>query len=299
MHSFQSHSFRPLARGDILVPRALTRLTYCSHAVISLLTVATISCDAITEPEFPAAAVLIEPPRVYTMWWRLTEACSGVTGDFSSIRWYDVPDASQIVVAGRPEQGYWWSDGDRIVLAGQDLLAGQLVRHEMLHALIGGGHPQEYFTDKCGGVVACGGPCLTEAGDTPAPPAAALTIDVTDLSVESGIQTSDASVSTDSGWAAITVSARNPRNEPVWVSLRTVAPNEKASATFGYDFQCTSGGCGSGGEYKFVWDDKIGFAAGQTRRYVFDRKIEPGTYTFRGFFNIDTTSSTTVQSSAK
>ncbi len=281
------------------MPRALNRLIFCSQAVISLLTVATISCDGITEPDFPAGAVLIDPPRVYTMWWRLTEACSGVTGDLASVRWYDVPNASEIVVAGSPEQGYWWADGDRIVIAGKDLLAGQLVRHEMLHALIGAGHPHEYFMDKCEGVVACVGPCLHEAGDTPVPPADAVTIDVTDLSIESDVQTSDASVATDSGWAAITISARNPRGEPVWVSLRTVAPNEKASATFGYDFHCISGGCGSGGEYNFVWDDKIGFAAGQTRRYVFDRQVEPGTYDFRGFFNIDTVSSTNFQISAQ
>lgn len=240
----------------------------------------------------------MDPPRVYEMWWGLTESCSGITADFSRVRWYQIPNASEFVVGDTPAGGYWSSEGNRIVMAGKELLDGPLVRHEMLHALTRAGHTHEYFIDKCGGVVACEGSCLTEAGDTPLPPADALTIDVTDLAVETSIQPLDASISTDSGWAAFTITARNPRNDPVWVSLRTVAPNEKASATFGYDFQCTSGGCGSGGEYNFVWDDKIGFAAGQTRRYVFDRQVEPGTYTVRGFFNIDTTSSTAFKISA-
>jgi hypothetical protein len=240
----------------------------------------------------------MDPPRVYEMWWGLTESCSGIAADFSHVQWYQVPNVSQIVVAGSPGQGYWWSDGNRIAIAGKAVFDGQLVRHEMLHALTRGGHTHEYFMDKCGGVVACVGPCLTEAGDTPAPPADALTIDVTDLAVESYVQASDAPIPTDSGWVALTITARNPRNEPVWVSLRTVVPNEKASATFGYDLHCTSGGCGGGGGYNFVWDDKIGFAAGQTRRYVFDRHVEPGTYALRQFFNIDTTSSTTFQISA-
>ena len=241
----------------------------------------------------------MDPPRVYKMWWALTESCSGITADFSRVRWYHLPNASEFVVGDTPVGGYWSSKENRVVMAGKEVFDGQLVRHEMLHALTGPSHTHEYFMDKCGGVVACQGSCLTEAGDTPPPPADAVTIEVTGLSVESGIQTSDAPVSTDSGWAALTITARNPRNEPVWVSLRTIAGNDEASATFGYDFQCTSGGCGSGGEYKFVWDDKIGFAAGQTRRYVFDRQVEPGTYTLREFFNIDTTSSTTFQISAQ
>jgi hypothetical protein len=242
----------------------------------------------------------MEPPRVYAMWWQLTESCSGITGDFASIHWYQIPNASQVVVRADTAQGYWWSEGNRIVIAGSQILQGQLVRHEMLHALTGAGHSHGYFVEKCGGVVACEGTCLTEAGDTPAPPADALTIDVTDLAVETGIQPSNASISTDSGWAAITITARNPGNEPVWVSLRTVAGNENASATFGYDIQCTSGGCGGDGEeYQFVWDDKIGFAAGQTRRYVFDRQLDPGTYSVREFFNADTTSATTFEVSSK
>jgi hypothetical protein len=169
----------------------------------------------------------------------------------------------------------------------------------MLHALTGPRHPHEYFIDKCGGVVACEVDCLAEAGEDPAPPIDAPTINPGDLSVESIMQPPDASISTDSGWAAITITARNIRTVPVWVRMTAVAPAEPAAATFGYVFQCISGGCGSGDEYSYVYADKVGFAAGQTRRYVFDRQLRPGTYSVRGFFNIDSTTTTTFQVSAQ
>jgi hypothetical protein len=254
--------------------RSINRGAFRGRAVAGLLTLVTVSCGEITGP-FPQGAVLIDPPRVYEMWWRLTESCSGITGDYSHVRWFQVPNASEILVNGRPYQGYWTQAQDRIVI-------------EMLHALTGEHHTHEYFMDKCGGVVACQEECLTEAGDAPPPPADAPTIDVSDLTVESHLMSSDPSIASDTGWAAITITARNPRNEPVWVSLRSVAPTETASATFGYDSRCISGECGGDGGYNFIWENRIGFAAGQTRRFVFDRVVRAGTYAFRGFFNADT-----------
>ena len=268
---------------------------FASEALLSLLIAGVLSCGGIIDPAFPADAVTMQPPRVYAMWWQLTEACSGLTGDFASVRWYELPSASQIVLDGTALQGYWWSDENRIVLASSKILKGQLVRHEMLHALTRAGHSHEYFMDKCGGVVACEGDCLREAGDTPLPPIDAPMIDPSDLSVETKMEPPDASISTDSGWVAITISARNSRRVPVWVRMTYVAPGDPASATFGYVLRCISGGCWSGDEYSFVWADKVGFAAGQSRRHVFDRRLEPGTYSLRGFFNVDTTTTTTFQ----
>ena len=282
-----------------MIRDAWRRLLRLDQAISSLLAAATISCGGITEPAFPAGAIPMQPPRVYAMWWQLTQACSGVTGDFARVRWYEVPNTSQIVVNGTPVQGYWWPDENRIVVAGSQVLQGQLVRHEMLHALTGSAHSHEYFIDKCGGVVACEADCLKEAGDTPAPPLDAATISPRDLSVESITQPPNASISTDSGWAAITITARNTKAEPVWVHLTYVAAGDPAAATFGYTVQCISGGCWSGDEYTYIWADKVGFAPGQTRRWVFDRHLEPGTYSLRGFFNVDTTSATTFQISAQ
>lgn len=278
---------------------APTRLLRAGEALTSLLASAIISCGGITEPAFPTGAVPMQPPRVYAMWWQLTQACSGITGNFASVRWYVVPNASQIVVNGRAVQGYWWSDENRIVVASSEVLQGQLVRHEMLHALTGAGHSHEYFMDRCGGIVACEADCLNEAGDNPAPPVNAPVINPNDLSVETSIQPADPSVATDSGWVAITITAQNVQAVPVWVRMTPVTPGETGAANFGYVVRCISGSCWGEEAYNYVYADKVGFAGGQTRRYVFDRQLLPGTYSVRGFFNVDTTNTSTFQVSAQ
>src|SRR3954468_22975224 len=83
-------------------------------------------------PTVPANAVALVPPPAYSLWWQLTEECSGRTGDLNRIRWYVVPSAQHLRINGLPADGYW--RGDTIVLADSAKLAGSLVRHEMLHA---------------------------------------------------------------------------------------------------------------------------------------------------------------------
>ena len=234
------------------------------------------------------------PPSAYAMWWRLTEACSGLTGDFSSVHWFQLPGVSQFAVHDTIYQSYWWQKGNRVLIVADKRLQGQLVRHEMLHALSGPLHRHEYFVDKCGGIVACEGNCLSEAGATPDPPADAPAIDPRDLDVSVDVEPSQISVSADSGWTAITVSARSLPNSPEWVRLTAVAAGASASATFGYTLECL-GGCGGSDAYEYVLSDKMGFGAGQTRRYAFDRRLPPGRYAVRGFFNVDTTQLTSFQ----
>jgi hypothetical protein len=283
----------------LLMQSTVRRLILASEAFASLFAAGVLSCGGITEPPFPANAVPMQPPRVYAMWWQLTQTCSGITADFASVRWYVVPNVSQISVDGHQVQGYWWSSGNRIAVVGSQLLQGQLVRHEMLHALTGPEHTHKYFIDKCGGVVACEADCVTEAGDTPPPPVDAPTVNASVLSVETSVQPPDASISTDSGWVGITVTARNIQTLPVWVRMTPVAPGSPAVATFGYVVECISGGCGGGDEYRYLIADKVGFSAGQVRRYLFDRRLEPGTYALRGFFNVDTISTATFQISSQ
>ena len=58
-------------------------------------------------------------------------------------------------MSGREVGGYWTPGSNSIVLAGNGVLEGSFVRHEMLHALTRApkGHKREDFLDKCGGVV--------------------------------------------------------------------------------------------------------------------------------------------------
>ena len=104
-----------------------------------------------------------------------------------------------------------------------------------------------------------------------------------------------ASVLTDSGWAAIAISAHNTQGFPTWVSLTPAASGQPAAATFGYVFECTVGACSGSSAYLYIFDDKIGLDAGGFRQYVFDLQLPSGRYSVRGFFNVDTTQLTTFE----
>jgi hypothetical protein len=272
-----------------------SRATALHHTVSLLSAAAILACGEIADPQLPSGAVPMDPPSVYAMWWRLTEVCSGVNGDFESVRWFQLPDAPQFAVHDTLYQSYWWLNGNRIVIVGAKRFAGQLVRHEMLHALTGPHHQREYFVDKCRGVVACEANCLKEARPLPVPKPDAPTIRATDLAVETVVESTPASAATDSGWAAITISARNTQGFPTWVSLTPVAPGQPAAATFGYVFECAVGACSGRSDYLYIFDDKIGLDAGGFRQYVFDLRLPSGRYSVRGFFNVDTAQRTTFE----
>lgn len=251
-------------------------------------------CRGITGPNLPIGAVPLTPPRAYTLWWSLTEACSERTGDFSAIRWYVLPGKTEFEVDGKVYQSYWWSAGNVIVVAEPVKLIGRLVRHEMLHALTGGAHTHEHFVDKCGGVVVCGGDCLSEAGDFPSPPPSSPVIGSADLDVAVRVDPINPSLAVDSGWIAITVTATHPMNYPVWVQLDPVAPDESSAATFGYVLDCL-GACAGASEYTYMTGERLGFNGGQTRQYVFDRQLPAEAFSVRGFFNTDTSARVTFR----
>lgn len=112
------------------------------------------ACEALGPPSpLPDNAQRFLPPEEYHAWWAATETCSAKDGEFSEIAWYVVPGAATIPTADGPKIGLWSrsSAGTRIILAGEYVETELVVRHEMLHALLGrGGHPEEYFRDRCG-----------------------------------------------------------------------------------------------------------------------------------------------------
>src|SRR5689334_7334027 len=79
-----------------------------------------------------------------------------------------MPSAYQLAYEADQVDGYWIQQGNPIVLAGSAQFNGPVVRHEMLHALVGAGHSREQFLHRCGGVVACEDICLRDAGPPPA-----------------------------------------------------------------------------------------------------------------------------------
>lgn len=103
----------------------------------------------------PDDAVEISPSPFYSQWWQQAEACSGKTGNFSSIRWYIVPGVQSFSVGyGVDPSGAYYPTLNSIVLAEYVAGSGTVIRHEALHAILHvTDHPPEYFRDKCGPLV--------------------------------------------------------------------------------------------------------------------------------------------------
>ena len=100
----------------------------------------------------PLGAVAMTAPPVYQEWQRSTESCSGLAGDFSATKFYVVPGVNTFATEEGPKVGLWSREGkaNRIVLAGNYAEHEMVVRHEMLHQLLGReGHPPEYFVSRC------------------------------------------------------------------------------------------------------------------------------------------------------
>ncbi len=91
----------------------------------------------------PPRSTVLDPPPQYRAWWAKTEACSGLVGNFDTITWRVTPD-DHFYIAGRWVIGAWRTllDHPTIYLAAKYQNSEMIVRHEMLHDLIGvPGHP--------------------------------------------------------------------------------------------------------------------------------------------------------------
>lgn len=109
-----------------------------------LVALALMGCGSPTDPVI--GAVEITPPPVFEHYWETVERCSEKTGDYNRVRWfvrYELPDKRDVV-------GQWTSRNE-IVLRSDVWLDPLVVRHEMLHDLLGGDgeHNSESWA-KCG-----------------------------------------------------------------------------------------------------------------------------------------------------
>jgi hypothetical protein len=105
-----------------------------------------------SEAVLPPGAVEVAAPAMYQEWYRKTESCSGLTGQYASVQFYVVPGVETFPTAAGEKVGEWISDGrtHRIVIAGNYRDHEMVVRHELLHSLLKQeGHPSEYFVGRC------------------------------------------------------------------------------------------------------------------------------------------------------
>lgn len=117
-----------------------------------LLLLAIAGCDA-GDPFSPNSAVPFTPPTEYRFWWSQIEECSGITGAFERVRWYEVLGVDRFPSPAGETAGYWTPPHD-IYLAtfwatDSPIYFQRLVKHEMLHDLTGSGAHGPSF-ETCG-----------------------------------------------------------------------------------------------------------------------------------------------------
>lgn len=265
-------------------------------------------CGSVVDPPLPSGAVAFTPPAVYARWWALTESCAGLTRNMGELSWYVVPDASSFPNGAAGEaDGAYLMVGSKIVLAGQRQNDPTVVRHEMLHALLRNqpGHPRPYFLGGCAGVVACGEACIRDAGAAPVAPAGTPVVPASALRVAAELSPAAPSTSRDGGWFTLTVTATNPGPTAVLVSRSSLPYDPSFSYEIAPDPRPAAGpSIASVITYDvYIYDASARqFAAGESKRYVFDFQVVParagtgeglgsvatqvvaGRYSFRGAF---------------
>jgi len=96
----------------------------------------------------PVGDVPLDPPPIYREWFAKTEACSGRMGSFDRLRWSVIEGYSFSCSSG--ECAGHWRTNHHIFLAGDWVMDEMVVRHEMLHDILGvTGHPDPPFGDGC------------------------------------------------------------------------------------------------------------------------------------------------------
>jgi hypothetical protein len=252
--------------------------TAAACALCVLAAAAVVSCaDSVTAP-LPSGAQRFTPPEVFRRWWALTEQCSALTGDYDAITWYVVPGAASIPGPdGGPVQGTWELKQNRIVLAGDSQLAGDLVRHEMLHALLRGGeHPRDAFIGKCGGVVVCIGPCLKDAGPAPPPDPAAVPADPSVLEVTVTLEPERDDPAQLGGHFIMWVTARNPTDQALVLDL---PPSGDAGPSVSFEYRLDSDWITAGYNVRAQTPEVTRFAPQETKRFAFDFRVSASTGT--------------------
>ena len=121
------------------------------RAIAFILALPGAGCAMVGKP-LPFGAVPMLAPAVFREWYARTQECSGLHGAFANLQWFVIPGVSSFRTHDGPAVGMWKKGHGvgSIFLAGNFVDRELVVRHEMLHSLIGrSGHPAELFIDRC------------------------------------------------------------------------------------------------------------------------------------------------------
>jgi hypothetical protein len=267
------------------------RTLLVAQVAATALGLAACGSDSIVDPPLPSDAEMFSPPTVYSTWWNMTQACSGLTGSLEAVTWYSTDEVLHDAQTGEVLNGYWSSASNRIVLVTDAVRDGGTVRHEMLHALLRqAGHPRSQFLGKCAGIVHCQGACIREAGPYPTPPESPVQVPGDGIDLIANVAPNNPTPGQDGGFFSIVVTAHNHSTH--WVTVTPTSGVDPTSA-FSFDVRSatTSGGITS---QEIALDpSQTIFAPGETKTQVFDfvigddafaNQLLAGDYLFRGGF---------------
>ena len=106
-------------------------------------------------PRIPKDAVAFDPPAIFKQYWAQVEECSGVTGDFSQVKWMYTGSPIAVYSDGLTSYGdaMWDMASNTIVFVQSQYIVAMadsgLVRHEMLHALLHDPTHQAWVKARC------------------------------------------------------------------------------------------------------------------------------------------------------
>jgi hypothetical protein len=237
---------------------------------------------------FPEDAVEIAPSAPYARWWAMTQSCADHARPMAMVRFYVVPGLA-IDDGTTRYAGYWFRDGNRIVLAKPYATDGAVVRHEMLHALLQrGDHRRADFVDRCGGIVDFGDGLHEESAELLAAPGPTSPVLLpSQFRIELVLAPQPiALTSPDSGWLSATVVVTNPRDEPVWARIER-AGHDSIGPTLGVTVDGQSTWVT---RTRYSVDSLVPFGPGEVKRQVLDVKLDAplSRWRARALFNADT-----------
>jgi hypothetical protein len=97
--------------------------------------------------EYPDAVGYFEKPT-FLQWWRELEACSKLSRSIDKVGFFYVPhETLPSALHGIRTVGLYFPQSNRIFVVEAEKSNRQVVRHEMMHALLRdeSGHPPRYF----------------------------------------------------------------------------------------------------------------------------------------------------------
>jgi hypothetical protein len=123
-------------------------------AQLLTISVAASACYSILGPDvtLPPDAVPGDPLEVYAEWYADVEACTGVEGDFDQIRWFRVPHERWWDPVWKQYAIGTWRAPHDIYLAEPRIDDEQVVKHEMVHDVLGGGLTYDDRFLDCSGI---------------------------------------------------------------------------------------------------------------------------------------------------